>query len=227
MGVSRNARTNFERCETMALWENNSNNIENGSDVLMGTAPGEGDMGNVSPVVGEYSTPVEQSVEQSVENVEENAPVESKTRAKSGKRKGKDALPKLDRAQVRKFGELWDLMKDDKVVGLVKATAGLSSSSPEVLIAALTETKTRNTIAALSDKINGLHFDDRGELRYDLQFEFTEDKKFASTLLGLLKAAAPERDFGRLTGNPKTDAKEIAEKWDATIDLTVLEKLRV
>lgn len=202
----------------MALWESSINSNENVlPEETVADIETEGlSVPNVEEVTG-------------VENAEtvEASPAESKPRGKSGKRKAKDALPKLDRAQVKKFGELWDLMKDDRAVGLVKATAGVSSSSPEALIAALTETKTRNTISALSEKINSLHFDDKGELRYDLQFEFTEDKKFAFALLGLLKAAAPEHDWGRLTGNPKTDAKEIADKWDSTVDLTILDKLRV
>lgn len=73
-------------------------------------------------------------------------------------------------------------------------------------------------------KLSDVRADD---MKMELTFAFMEDKNLAPTLFGVLNALAPERGFGRASGDVRKNASVVAEKWGDGVDLSALDALRV
>lgn len=153
---------------------------------------------------------------------------ESKRGRGKGKTGGKGRMPKLDQWNAQKIGELWDAFKSPANVAVAKLLLESNASSPAVLVSLMTEPKNQKRVNAAVTRIRKLFVpDDQLGTAMNLQETFIEDPGFAKTLVGLLRAAAPDHGFVNASGNPKADAKNIAARWDASIDLSMIDALRI
>lgn len=153
---------------------------------------------------------------------------ESKSKRPERKAPAKGRMPRIDQWNMQKLGDLWDALKDPQNAAVAKLLLGSGASSPAVLASLMTEPKNQKKVNATIAHVRKLYVkDDALTTTMNLLESFIEDPELAKTLVGLLRAAAPDKGFVNASGNPKADARNIASRWDDTVDLSVLDNLKI
>lgn len=203
----------------MSIWDNNGYGQNNEGNVDNGFAHDETD-GSFAVQDGGDDVR-EENIEADVEsNVGDDVRDKSDRRKKSG---GK--VPKLDETSAKKLLDAANVLNGENGKRLCKALLGSSSNSPATLLSQLTEKRNRDAVAATAARIRSIKSDDPVETRVNAAMEFTEDKDLSKTLIALLSAVAPDAGFERATGNAKSDARNVAEHWTDSVDLSAIDKL--
>lgn len=135
-------------------------------------------------------------------------------------------LPKLEQSTAKKVVDAVELLDTDTGVAVAKTITGSNSPNRATLLSALTETKTRNHAATIFQHAAKIGAWDADELMMNLALEFASDKDYAKSLFVVLDTAAPDRGFGRSSGDARKDAKTIAEKWGGGVELERFAALR-
>lgn len=154
-----------------------------------------------------------------------NSPSKATLLALTSEIKGR-GIPKLEQATAKRIVDAVELLDTNTGVAVAKTLTGSNSPNRATLLSALTETKTRNHAATMFQHATKIGTWDADELMMNLALEFASDKDYAKSLFVVLDAAAPERGFGRSSGDARKDAKTIAEKWDGGVDLARFSALR-
>lgn len=154
-----------------------------------------------------------------------NSPSKATLLALTSEIKGR-GLPKLEPATAKRIVDAVEVLDTDTGVAVAKTITGSNSPNRATLLSALTETKTRNHAASMFQHAAKIGTWDADELMMNLALEFASDKEYAKSLFVVLDAAAPERGFGRSSGDARKDAKAIAEKWGNGVDLARFAALR-
>lgn len=154
-----------------------------------------------------------------------NSPSKATLLALTSEIKGR-GIPKLEQATAKRIVDAVELLDTDTGIAVAKTLTGSNSPNRATLLSALTETKTRNHAATMFQHATKIGTWDADELMMNLALEFASDKDYAKSLFVVLDAAAPERGFGRSSGDARKDAKTIAEKWDGGVDLARFSALR-
>lgn len=189
------------------------------ADFWSNNAFGDNNVNTTPEPVNEEPAPVEETPIVETENEEKPSTAAKETPRRAGK--------KNDKAdEIRKILEAEKALNTEVGLAAAKSVLGTNSSNHAVLIAQLMETKNRRAIAALADRVKDYGGYDKADIQSELTFEFVSDKNFAKTLFGLLNAVAPDRGFGKSTGDARKDARNIASKWGEGIDLSLLDALK-
>lgn len=154
-----------------------------------------------------------------------NSPSKATLLALTSEIKGR-GIPKLEQATAKRIVDAVELLDTDTGIAVAKTLTGSNSPNRATLLSALTETKTRNHAATMFQHATKIGTWDADELMMNLALEFASDKDYAKSLFVVLDAAAPERGFGRSSGDARKDAKTVAEKWDGGVDLARFSALR-
>lgn len=154
-----------------------------------------------------------------------NSPSKATLLALTSEIKGR-GIPKLEQATAKRIVDAVELLDTDTGIAVAKTLTGSNSPNRATLLSMLTETKTRNHAATMFQHATKIGTWDADELMMNLALEFASDKDYAKSLFVVLDAAAPERGFGRSSGDARKDAKTIAEKWDGGVDLAQFSALR-
>lgn len=154
-----------------------------------------------------------------------NSPSKATLLALTSEIKGR-GIPKLEQATAKRIVDAVELLDTDTGIAVAKTLTGSNSPNRATLLSALTETKTRNHAATMFQHATKIGTWNADELMMNLALEFASDKDYAKSLFVVLDAAAPERGFGRSSGDARKDAKTIAEKWDGGVDLARFSALR-
>lgn len=221
----------------MALWDNNGGTgfggFNTGANTDTGFATNTTDTttdatDTTFPEPDETSVTPDTTVTDTEATAEEKPETEEKTTGRKEHQTRKKGLPKLDASSAQKIGELWETLRTSEGASAAKLILGVGTNSPASLLALLTETKNQRKVAEVADKVKKLKSDDPVETQMNLLMAFVEDKDLAKTVAGLMRTVAPEgKTVPNPSGNPKADARNLANAWDDSIDLSVINKLRV
>lgn len=154
-----------------------------------------------------------------------NSPSKATLLALTSEIKGR-GIPKLEQSTAKRVVDAVELLDTDTGVAVAKTLTGSNSPNRATLLSMLTETKTRNHASTMFQHAAKIGAWDADELMMNLALEFASDKDYAKSLFVVLDAAAPERGFGRSSGDARKDAKAIAEKWGGGVDLARFSVLR-
>ena len=154
-----------------------------------------------------------------------NSPSKATLLALTSEIKGR-GIPKLEQSTAKRVVDAVELLDTDTGVAVAKTLTGSNSPNRATLLSMLTETKTRNHAATMFQHATKIGAWDADELMMNLALEFASDKDYAKSLFVVLDAAAPERGFGRSSGDARKDAKTIAEKWGEGVELSRFAALR-
>lgn len=165
------------------------------------------------------------------ETVEESSPEEAvREHAESKRREKKNGVvPTVDRWAAKKLVDCYNVLNTEQGAAAAKSILGAGTGDPATLLAQLSEKKNRKRVNEIVEQVKSLtDSDSEAVLMMNLALAFSADKDLAKSLFGLFNAIAPDKGFGRSTGDPRKDAKTIADKWgDDGIDLTVLSALKL
>ena len=160
---------------------------------------------------------------------QEDEPQESTPAAGRGKRVKKNGVvPTLDRWATKKIIDCYTILSTEQGAAAAKTILGAGTSDPATLLAQLSEKKNRKRVAEVAEQVKELTGStDTAVLMMNLALAFSADKELAKSVFGLLNAIDPDKGFGRSSGDPRKDAKAIAEKWGDGVDLDVVNLLRL
>lgn len=146
---------------------------------------------------------------------------------KRGRKNTKKAFPTIDAATVEKIGVMLDTLQNENAVAVAKLLCDTSKSDPSALVAMLTETKNRKSVATFAAVASELADSSADDMKMRLMFLLMKDKNLSKTLFGVLNAVAPERGFGRASNDPMKDVQNVADHWGDGVDLRVIDKLKI
>ena len=160
---------------------------------------------------------------------QEDEPQESAPASGRGKRVKKNGVvPTLDRWATKKIIDCYTILSTEQGAAAAKTILGAGTSDPATLLAQLSEKKNRKRVAEVAEQVKELTGStDTAVLMMNLALAFSADKELAKSVFGLLNAIDPDKGFGRSSGDPRKDAKAIAEKWGDGVDLDVVNLLRL
>ena len=160
---------------------------------------------------------------------QEDEPQESTPVSGRGKRVKKNGVvPTLDRWATKKIIDCYTILSTEQGAAAAKTILGAGTSDPATLLAQLSEKKNRKRVAEVAEQVKELTGStDTAVLMMNLALAFSADKELAKSVFGLLNAIDPDKGFGRSSGDPRKDAKAIAEKWGDGVDLDVVNLLRL
>ncbi|PWG66728.1 hypothetical protein [Bifidobacterium callitrichidarum] len=156
----------------------------------------------------------------------ETATAETPASGRGHRVKKNGTVPTFDRWAAKKLIDCLNTLNTESGAAAAKTILGAGTADPATLLAQLSEKKNRkrvNEVAAQVKELTGS--DDTSVLMMNLALAFSADKDLAKSMMGLFNAVAPEKDFGRSTGDPRKDAKNVASKWGDGVDLSVISTL--
>lgn len=157
---------------------------------------------------------------------DETAAAETPAAGRGHRVKKNGTVPTFDRWAAKKLMDCINTLNTESGAAAAKTILGAGTSDPATLLAQLSEKKNRkrvNEVAAQVKELTGS--DDTSVLMMNLALAFSADKDLAKSMMGLFNAVAPEKDFGRSTGDPRKDARNVASKWGDGLDLSVISTL--
>lgn len=142
-------------------------------------------------------------------------------------------IPKLDHADAKRIVDAVDALGTDEGVAVAKIFTDTNSPNKASLLAALSEAKTRKRVDEAFRQIGRISdwAKDPDLFIVNMALAFNGDEKnpplSPKLVFGILNAAAPDRGFGKPSGDVRRDAKTIVTHWDGGVDLSSLNTLRL
>lgn len=136
-------------------------------------------------------------------------------------------IPKMEQPVAKRIVNAVEALDTSEGIAVAKVFTGSNSPNKATLLSALTETKIRRRVAEAFTQIGKINEWSHEELMMNLALGFAKDKNLSKLVFGILNAAAPDRGFGRPSGDESRDAKTIAEHWGDGVDLSSLNALRL
>lgn len=143
-------------------------------------------------------------------------------RARSGKDKAKNTRKPMTGDMVSFVRTVSDAIEYKDMMPAVKALLDTNTNNVNELIAMLTEPKSRDKVNAIIRRINDIAAAGERERMMIVALSIQADPAGAKTLFSVLNALAPDRGFGRSSGDAQKDARTIDDKWGDGVDATSL-----
>lgn len=143
-------------------------------------------------------------------------------RARGGREKAKNAKKPMTSEMVGYVRRVSEAIEYKDMLPAVKALLDTSSNDVNNLIAMLTEPKNRDRVNAVIKKIEDIASAGERERMMIVALGIQADPSEAKTLFSVLSALAPDRGFGRASGDAQKDARTIDDKWGDGVDASAL-----
>lgn len=137
----------------------------------------------------------------------------------------KRGIPRVEAATVRKIVAAYRVVETEKGGKMARALLGVGATEPSNLVAQLSETRNRRHVDDVAKAVRQIADCDADERMMNLAWAFGDDKTLAKTMFSILDAACDDGRFGRSSGDPRRDARQIATAWGDGVDLSVINDL--
>ncbi len=163
--------------------------------------------------------------QESVESETGSAQAEDKGRSK--KKDGARRAISFDRAFAERFMAAEAVLSTKGGMALAQFITDSKSTDVAFMLAALSKRKTRAQIESLNEALGKLQDADQVTVAVVLMDLFGRNEEMRNLVFRVLNAAAPEKEFGRSSGDSSRDALSISKAWGDGVDIGVLGKLIV
>lgn len=168
------------------------------------------------------------TIEAAPSTVGDEVTQETEKKADKGRktRKKKRAVT-FDEAFASRFMHAESILSTKNGLALAQFVLETRSDSIPFLLSKLSQTGTRKKLENLDEALSKLEGTDGMTAGVILSSMFCEDKNMSGLIYKILNIVAPERDFGKSTGDNLKDAIAIANKWGDGVNLSILKQLIV
>lgn len=133
----------------------------------------------------------------------------------------------FDAGFAKRFMQAEKILSTRQGLELAQFVADTRSDNVAYLLSQLSQRAVRKKIESLTSVLSKLEGADKLTVGVLLAEMFSGSKEMPGLVYRVLNVVAPERDFGRPSGDAARDALAIASKWEDGIDLSIVRNLMI